>query len=635
MKTTTFEQREQRAFRAGVNESGLFKSIQHIFSSSFTVLAELMQNSRRAGANYVDFTFDPEAASLTITDDGSGIADFAKLVQLCESGWEDDIKISDNPFGMGFFAAFFAADQLTIKSNGFGFTLTLEDIQSKRELIAKGDATAPTQGTSITLNGLKTQLLVGKRNSDPRDKANPENYELHQRISEFARGFAIDVRFNGASLPRPHAQELLSGRQNQYGFISCAHVHDGRGANSLPGVHCEIWGGYSTALYLQGLPIQVQSHVEATAVVHLDTQLFTPVVPDRTHLFDANEKLATIRKEILQVGADFMAQQKATLEPEQFASCYWQACAEYGTKHLLNDIPVIPTHLFHKVNAVSKGNGEMWTSIHRASPFVTLQEIKEGALKVWVNEPDGVQYQPGHGAILKVMQRNTIVSIVESNFDAGHWIHRYALDCSDLQCKLETAPVKKTVDDSFADSNVSVQYVDWVKVTLTSRLDPAFCHVELIDNDWLMEPWMSEEDRAQGYTDSEDMICYVMEKDESSDTPLDALEDWEDDHGYNEAWRSNCIAQWKSLVASIRGQSLAQATSSQIQNLGVTVTPDMVGKMMLVVASTGGFENSWRFLKSFDLEAADKWVAFHRATQDAELDAMAVKALFLSTFTSD
>ena len=118
MNTNVINPGEPQVLRAGVNEKNLFKTMKHIFSTSTTVLAEMMQNSRRAGATKVEFTIDAEARRITVTDDGCGLGDFNNLLQLCESGWNESVMLTDSPFGMGFFSVFFACDQVVVRSRG-------------------------------------------------------------------------------------------------------------------------------------------------------------------------------------------------------------------------------------------------------------------------------------------------------------------------------------------------------------------------------------------------------------------------------------------------------------------------------------------------------------------------------------
>ena len=72
------------------------------------VFTEALQNSRRAGATRVSASQSrtsedtPGALSVTVTDDGAGIADPAVLLSFGENGWSEDLARREDAAGMGF-----------------------------------------------------------------------------------------------------------------------------------------------------------------------------------------------------------------------------------------------------------------------------------------------------------------------------------------------------------------------------------------------------------------------------------------------------------------------------------------------------------------------------------------------------
>lgn len=77
-------------------------------------MIELLQNARRAGATRVDIT--NAEGRVTIRDNGQGIEDFAKLLDLGGSGWEEALEHSEDPAGVGLFCL--APREVTIRSRG-------------------------------------------------------------------------------------------------------------------------------------------------------------------------------------------------------------------------------------------------------------------------------------------------------------------------------------------------------------------------------------------------------------------------------------------------------------------------------------------------------------------------------------
>jgi hypothetical protein len=77
-------------------------------------IIELLQNARRAGATHVEITNND--GTVTVQDDGCGIDDFGKLLDLGGSGWDENFEASEDPAGVGLFCL--APRAVTIRSNG-------------------------------------------------------------------------------------------------------------------------------------------------------------------------------------------------------------------------------------------------------------------------------------------------------------------------------------------------------------------------------------------------------------------------------------------------------------------------------------------------------------------------------------
>jgi hypothetical protein len=77
-------------------------------------IIELLQNARRAGATQVEIT--NSNGLVTVQDNGQGIDDFAKLLDLGGSGWDEDFEASEDPAGVGLFCL--APRAVTIRSHG-------------------------------------------------------------------------------------------------------------------------------------------------------------------------------------------------------------------------------------------------------------------------------------------------------------------------------------------------------------------------------------------------------------------------------------------------------------------------------------------------------------------------------------
>ena len=101
-----------------LNKRRLIETFRFAYPNRYTVLAELLQNARRAGASAVHVRYDADAKRLTVTDDGCGVSDFQTLLTLGESGWSEAVRRTEQPFGLGFLQSLYVAERCCVESAG-------------------------------------------------------------------------------------------------------------------------------------------------------------------------------------------------------------------------------------------------------------------------------------------------------------------------------------------------------------------------------------------------------------------------------------------------------------------------------------------------------------------------------------
>ena len=93
----------------------LLKKADRLFTGSLEGrITEILQNARRARATKVEIT--NKDGMVTAHDNGRGIENFSKLLDLGDSGWEDQLEASEDPAGVGIFCL--APREVTIRSHG-------------------------------------------------------------------------------------------------------------------------------------------------------------------------------------------------------------------------------------------------------------------------------------------------------------------------------------------------------------------------------------------------------------------------------------------------------------------------------------------------------------------------------------
>ena len=108
--------------QACVNQRLLTKADRLFTGTLNGRIIELLQNARRAGATKVTIT--NKDGWVSVKDNGQGIGEFAKLLDLGGSGWDNACEVSEDPAGVGIFCL--APREVTIRSKGKKTTITNE-----------------------------------------------------------------------------------------------------------------------------------------------------------------------------------------------------------------------------------------------------------------------------------------------------------------------------------------------------------------------------------------------------------------------------------------------------------------------------------------------------------------------------
>ena len=157
---TTPSRTEEQTIRAKV-DPGAVSRMAELFSARTTqVINEVLQNARRSGASKVELRTSP-AGTLTITDDGCGIAEPAILLAFGESGWNRTITLGEKAAGMGLYAL--ARCRPTIRSRtaanqDHGWETVLDEPHfrgSEAARVFPSEAAPRPHGTTVVLPGLR------------------------------------------------------------------------------------------------------------------------------------------------------------------------------------------------------------------------------------------------------------------------------------------------------------------------------------------------------------------------------------------------------------------------------------------------------------------------------------------------
>jgi len=302
-----------------INEEGALRNQRFAFTDRFTLVSELLQNARRAGATSIAINHDAEAGTLTIRDNGRGIDDFQKLLTFNESGWDTPTCDAENPFGVGFSKCLYAASRCIVWSRGQFADFDTAAALARTPIDVSESAEAPGEGTQIELHGVDLP-------------------DLASRIATLCAGFPVPVYFNGKALERPHAPEHLVLTATPVGGLHLCGTRDGEHS-------------HDTLVYLQGFCVlrPIYPRPELANVLHLDARQFMARLPDRDKLIDEDRQRKRIDTALRAEWRRVLEDAKRALPAEVFVDRFYPALRGWGHLDLLNDIDALPAAVFDEI----------------------------------------------------------------------------------------------------------------------------------------------------------------------------------------------------------------------------------------------------------------------------------------------
>ncbi len=239
--------------RARVHQ-GALKRVTRSFASTLTdVFVEALQNSRRSGATRVRVTVGTPAGhpgngaagppetrlSVTVTDDGAGIADPAVLLSFGENGWADDLVAREDAAGMGILSLAQRGCRIASRTRtpdghaGHGWSVDLEPqhFTGQSDAQVRQDDTVPRpSGTAVRFHATESADAI------------------HTAVANAARHYPLPVVLEGIPGTEPVTLERRA-------FLDRA-VH-AEGWNGLVfGVFCDRWrGSFEPDLNFFGLTV--------------------------------------------------------------------------------------------------------------------------------------------------------------------------------------------------------------------------------------------------------------------------------------------------------------------------------------------------------------------------------------------
>jgi hypothetical protein len=412
-----------------INEAGALRNQQFAFSDRFTVVMELMQNARRAGATQIEITYDYTTRKLQVTDNGHGIEDFSKLLAFNESGWNDAVQTAEHPFGIGFSYCLYAASRCIVTSRGQQVDFITTEALAKAEIPVLETGPKDQCGTTVELYDIN---LEG----------------IERKIADLCSGFPVPVMFEGNAIPNPRAEHMLpAAEETPIGRVYLQGTHDG----------CR---SERTLVYLQGFLVldMPKSYLlfgyDTPNVIHLDPTVFHARLPDRTVLIDPDVQERRIQDQIKASWREILLKRRADMEQDDFIECFYKAMYQHRHLDLVCDIDFLPREMCGSISAYP-----VQSSINDADPLkrplhpLSRTEIENKNVNL-VNLCR--QYSQNAPQWMFAKAKGFIV-FTNTGLPTAHWVQRHVRDLNTESVQIEI--VREQYRRSFVGRQVSAEVV--------------------------------------------------------------------------------------------------------------------------------------------------------------------------------
>jgi hypothetical protein len=391
-----------------VCEKNLIKNLGSIFTDKSKVLAELVQNARRAGSNDVVLNYNPETAILSVKDNGCGIDDLQNLLSIALSGWDDETQASESAYGMGWLATLFSCEEITVSSHGKTMTAKTTDILEQKEINVER-CISKNEGAIIQLHGFAMDETT-----------------IEKHLIQIAKANAIDVIYQGKLLDSSLSFKALEVNVDyqkhdfEYGTV---FVH----VKGLP-----TKGYYA---YLQGVSILKDNGYlnSLKNIVHLNNSVKARM-PDRDALLEAEAVKESIK---LSLESFWKARLSTLLEQlgQHDFVISWGVATLGWYPELLNEVDYLPVEMF-SIQLEEPRFEQDWESTIGTPDFklISKEMILNGVVKI-------VEFEDGdsdEGWLVDMYAYSSeLLSICLSGLKGDHWIHDHVTELDNKNVSVE------------------------------------------------------------------------------------------------------------------------------------------------------------------------------------------------------
>lgn len=248
---------------------------QSTFKDIYCFLDEDVQNAQRAKATEVRITVDRSEDRVIIENNGSILTDPQSLFSIAESGWDDEVKNAENPFGMGFFSNITVSNLINVHSGNTSITFDVED------MISTNNTEIKVEEIDEYYDGFKLVLSNFDFNTAPGYKIEERAEILGKYVHE------LDIYYNDELIEK---KDLTEGDDSEYQFA--IEDNDCSGWIALAGNYS--WGDNLNVFYKGRLVSKLEGLPYLKGDLHINDKTLNLTSPDRKDIIK-DEKLSEFK----------------------------------------------------------------------------------------------------------------------------------------------------------------------------------------------------------------------------------------------------------------------------------------------------------------------------------------------------
>ena len=252
---------------------------QSTFKDIYCFLDEDVQNAQRAKATEVRVTVDRWGEkTVTIENNGNILTNPQALFSIAESDWDEEVRNSENPFGMGFFSNITVSNLINVHSGNTYITFDVED------MISTNNTEIKVEEIDEYYDGFKLIL----RNFDF-DTAS--SYDIQERVEVLGKYIhELDIYYNGELIEE---KDLTEGDGSKYQFS----VDDENCKGWIALGNNYSWGNNVNVFYKGRLVAPLEGFPYLKGDLHVGDKTLHLTSPDRKDIIK-DEKLNAFKKVI-------------------------------------------------------------------------------------------------------------------------------------------------------------------------------------------------------------------------------------------------------------------------------------------------------------------------------------------------